>query len=306
MQTPNRITRRRLLASGAGAALGLGLAGVAAAVPGASEARLPVVARSGLLTGATLVPSRVRAVDASGNRYVLGRNAFQLSRQTAAGITQWMVGSAGAATSQFSGIQTVQVDQANNRLLILDTVLRRVVVYSTAGVFQSVLVGSGLAGPTDMVLAGSELYVADGAGHRIVVFNAATGAQLRTWGSFDAQNFNNPRSLAVAPDGQVHVLFTGANLVRVYTGTGTAVTTYSGTGSGPGQQRLARNIAILPNGRRYVSDLARNLVNVFDSGNQPIGVINVRSASRLDSPVDLIAGDDGNLYIAAAPGRRLS
>ena len=97
----------------------------------------------------------------------------------------------------------------------------------------------------DMVVdqATNELYVADGYfNHRVVVFDADTGAFKRTWGAYgkpptdekltyDAktlpQQFNNPvHGLRITNDGQVVVSDRGNNRIQVFRKDGTFVKEY--------------------------------------------------------------------------------
>ena len=100
-----------------------------------------------------------------------------------------------------------------------------------------------LGRPADMIVdpATNELYVADGYGnHRVIVFDAATGAYKRHWGAYGKpptddkitydptkpmpQQFNNPvHCIRMSKDGLIYVCDRGNNRIQVFQKDGTFV-----------------------------------------------------------------------------------
>lgn len=69
----------------------------------------------------------------------------------------------------------------------------------------------------DVDIAANEVYVADGlANHRIIVFDATTGAYKRHWGANGATPFNVPSSVKLSKDGHVYVGDRRNNRIQVF------------------------------------------------------------------------------------------
>ena len=76
----------------------------------------------------------------------------------------------------------------------------------------------------DVDTAANEVYVADGLdNHRIVVFNATTGAYKRHWGANGGTPFNVPSSVKLSKDGHVYVADRRNNRIQVFKKDGTFV-----------------------------------------------------------------------------------
>ena len=76
----------------------------------------------------------------------------------------------------------------------------------------------------DVDAAANEVYVADGlANHRIVVFDATTGAYKRHWVANGAKPFNVPSSVKLSKDGHVYVGDRRNNRIQVFKKDGTFV-----------------------------------------------------------------------------------
>jgi DNA-binding beta-propeller fold protein YncE len=69
----------------------------------------------------------------------------------------------------------------------------------------------------DVDTAANEVYVADGlANHRIVVFDATTGAYKRHWSANGATAFNAPSAVKLSKDGQIYVADRKNNRIQVF------------------------------------------------------------------------------------------
>ena len=103
--------------------------------------------------------------------------------------------------------------------------------FTTAGKFQLQIGHAGkstgdadkenVKQAADMVVFKNELFVADGYGnHRVVVFDAKSGAFKRTWGANGAAAFNIAHAIKVSSDGLVYLADRGNQRVQVFTTTG--------------------------------------------------------------------------------------
>jgi DNA-binding beta-propeller fold protein YncE len=80
---------------------------------------------------------------------------------------------------------------------------------------------TGLNRPAAVDVAGNELYVADGfVNHRVVVFDAATGAYKRQWTGAAGSPFKTVSCVKVANDGTVYVCDRGNDRVEAFDRTG--------------------------------------------------------------------------------------
>lgn len=198
--------------------------------------------------------------------------------------------------------------------------------------------GSGnttfLGQPTDVFVDAKtdEAYIADGyTNHRIIVFDANTGAYKRHWGAFgkppdDApltafnrsgparQQFDTPHCVVVANDGLVYVCDRGNQRIQVFRKDGTFVkdalinaklndgqiggTPWDIAFSNDPQQRL---ILLADGGNHKVHTLLRDSLQV-------VGTFGRRGrwAGQFESPHNLALDSKGNLFVAETlDGRRV-
>jgi DNA-binding beta-propeller fold protein YncE len=186
-----------------------------------------------------------------------------------------------------------------------------------------------LGRPADMVVdpATNELFVADGYfNHRVIVFDAATGAFKRMWGAYGkpptddkltydpkaapAQQFNNPvHGIRLTKDGMVVVSDRGNNRIQVFRKDGTFVKEYQVLKDSP--PGTVGSVMLWP-------DAANSYFVVSDDPNGEFHVIRrsdgveVSTAGRVGTNLgqfmnlhNLAIDSKGNVYAAEVQGKRV-
>ena len=198
--------------------------------------------------------------------------------------------------------------------------------------------GSGsaefLGQPTDIFVdaEANEVYISDGyTNHRVIVFDANTGAHKRLWGAYGnapddsplprfsrdnppPQQFSTPHCVGRAADGLVYVCDRGNQRIQVFDADGTFVTerlieARSGGGQGGGtpwdlafsrdpEQRL---LFVVDGGGHAVHTLSRDSLEVLSSFGR-----RGRWAGQFESPHSLALDSQGNLFVGETlDGRRV-
>jgi regulation of enolase protein 1 (concanavalin A-like superfamily) len=123
------------------------------------------------------------------------------------------------------------------------------------------------SGNTYVLLAEPLVYYGQDPG--VQVYDA-TGKLLTSWGSKGAGNgqFDHPRGIAVAPNGNVYVSDSGNSRIQAFDSSGTFIRAWGSAGTGNGQFQVPSGISIDKSGNVYVADSGNYRIQVFDaSGN---------------------------------------
>jgi uncharacterized protein (TIGR03663 family) len=91
-------------------------------------------------------------------------------------------------------------------------------------------------------------------------------AAIRTWGGEGSEpgQFQDPRGIAVGPEGRVYVADGSNHRVQVFDPEGKFLAQWGSQGSGPGQFQEPWGLAVASNGEVYVADTWNHRVAVFD------------------------------------------
>jgi DNA-binding beta-propeller fold protein YncE len=191
-----------------------------------------------------------------------------------------------------------------------------------------------LGNPTDVYVdpKTDEAYVTDGyINHRVIVFNATTGAYKRLWGAFGhkpddtpmprfdrsappRQQFDTPHCITMSNDGLLYVCDRGNQRIQVFKADGTFVkdalvnAKLSGgvIGGNPWDIAMSRDaqqkyIFLVDGGTHKVHTLLRETLEVVSSFGQ-----RGRWAGEFESPHSIAIDSKGNLYVAETlDGRRV-
>jgi len=199
----------------------------------------------------------------------------------------------------------------NGDLYVCDISARRIMVYDGEGHFLRAIGNpQQLRRPSDVALShdGSRLYVVDTGGvdsqsHQVVVYDSASGEQLRIIGRRGSGpgEFNLPLQLTVGKDDMLYVVDGGNFRVQAFAADGTYAFSFGTIGRLPGQFARPKGIATDREGRLYVVDTAFGNFQIFDSQGRLLMYIGERGQSGLPGKYMLPAGidvdEDGRIYV---------
>lgn len=166
--------------------------------------------------------------------------------------------------AEFNFPRTVHVDSLDRVYVSDDGHIRR---FDTEGNYQTrygkYLYIQGLATNTDA----TELFISRTPNHKITVVNTANDVVLREWGGKGTGpgQFDNPKGMAIGPNGLLYVSDGYNSRVQVFDQDGTYLSEWGSWGQGPGEFRLTGGLAVDAAGRVYVGDLRNDRVQVFDA-----------------------------------------
>ena len=199
----------------------------------------------------------------------------------------------------------------DGRIWIADGDHQRVVVLPPTGAGSEVPLGAALDGSLDITDLdvthdGSELWLVDNDGHRVLAGDLATGS-WRVFGGLGDQwgEVRYPFMIAIHPDGGAVVTDTLNARLQGWSGDGRAERPVGAYGVSPGQLFRPKGVASTGDGRTWVSDATLGVIQVFDHSGRFIDVLREPSGQllRLDQPMGIeIVGD--RLYVVErGPGR---
>jgi DNA-binding beta-propeller fold protein YncE len=180
----------------------------------------------------------------------------------------------GWSTPEFNvdGPSGLTVDRYG-RLLVADTHIYRVLVYSPTGEIL-LQIGDGIQGttpgrfgyPTDVVIdRAGNFYVSEyGENDRIQVFSPE-GKWLRQWGGhgYEPGEFLKPRALAMDENDRLFVADSCNHRIQVFDTSGKLLFSWGKRGSAPGEMSYPYDLAIGPDHCLYVCEYGNHRVQKF-------------------------------------------
>ena len=158
------------------------------------------------------------------------------------------------------------------------------------------------------------IYVADAANHRIQHLTE-NGEVLHVWGSLSpsadapAGTFNEPWSVAVAPDGSVIVADTWNHRIQKFTADGQFLASwgYFGQAEAPEGFWGPRDVKVDAEGRVYVTDTGNKRIVIFDGDGNFITEFGGQGfePGQFDEPMGITLHAAGNVYVADTWNQRL-
>ena len=263
--------------------------------------------------GARLVQPSAVQVGPDTRVYVAdrGTNRIAVFEANGAFVNSW--GGTGSGNGQLSGPSAV-VCTDDGHVVVADRFNNRIQVFTTGGAFVRVLSIPTLQGPSALALNGQDLYVTEPFYKRIRVFNLATGALVREWGTFESGGSTKSRYSAAlgglafdASTGRVYVSDGGTSdppdnraptverVVPTSVPAGAIETTASGFA---GQGGIA-----LSGGNLFVADTAANKVVRVALSDMPTSTLTTFAPRATATPSHLTpkvvaCGPDGSVYVA--------
>ncbi|HPK01819.1 MAG TPA: hypothetical protein PLS90_05130 [Candidatus Sumerlaeota bacterium] len=170
-----------------------------------------------------------------------------------------------AGNGKLQQANNLEFDEQGN-LYVADKKRQAVLVYDARGAFVRAVGRPGEAEPVDMAPAGGLLYVCDIKDHQIEVWDAASGALVRQFGSKGngKGEFYLPSQVALGPDGNLYVTDTGNFRVQKLTPEGEFLATVGGHGTALGNFAWPKGLGLDGDGRLYVADSRFANVQIFD------------------------------------------
>jgi sugar lactone lactonase YvrE len=165
------------------------------------------------------------------------------------------------------------VDPVRGNLLVTDTGRDQVVVLDLDGAYRTAFALPEGGRPSDLVVHGNEVWVADMAGAAVHVYDAGTFALLRSFPGEGAQEGEfetrilRPINLDVSERG-FYLTDMGDFHAKAFTLDGTHRWSVGGVGQIPGSFGRPKGVAVDSAGRMYVVDAAFENVQIFNDEGQ--------------------------------------
>ncbi len=204
----------------------------------------------------------------------------------------------------------LDIDQ-NGNLYVCDASLKQVVVFDRDGKFlRRFGEPENFSRPAGLTVDpnGDRVFVVDTGGvsskmHRVLVFDAATGSQLKTIskrGKEDGE-LNLPRDATIGQNGNLYVVDGGNFRVQEFTPEGDFVSSFGEIGRRSGQFSRPKGIGVDQEGNIYVADTAFGNFQIFNPEGQlllPVGMRNsTPGPARFMLPAGLAVDEDGRVYM---------
>lgn len=195
-------------------------------------------------------------------------------------------------------------------LYVIDGTMKVVKVYSRDGAYLRTLLKEGdIDRPSSVSVDpnGERMYVVDIGGplsqnHRVRVYNAKTGEHLFDIGKRGSGpgEFNLPRDVAIAPNGDIYVSDGGNFRIQVFDHDGKFLRTFGEIGKQLGSFGRPKEIAIDKDGNLYVIDAAFGNFQIFNPEGQLLMFIGERSnlsgPGKFLLPSGIAVDEDGRVY----------
>ncbi len=153
--------------------------------------------------------------------------------------------------------------------------------------------------PEDVAVdsARGRVYVADTGNQRVQVLDRSSGNVLAVW------PVDNPRGIAVGPDGRVYVSDGATHEIRLLTPDGVVDRAWGGYGQDEGFLDTPLGMSIGPQGHVYVADSGNQRIQWFDPEGGFVGMLNLdNTGGPGGTPRDVGVDDSGDLYVATERG----
>lgn len=188
-----------------------------------------------------------------------------------------------------------------DQIAVIDASEGAVVVVGSNGTIERTLGADALVRPlAATALEDGRLAVVDGALHAIITLDHSGRAEVLAGGHANAPiegPLNGPRSIAVAPNGDLHVVDGGGARVVIFAASGREVGSYGSVGDG---LMSPRTITTDARGRSFVADPVAGSVFVFAGGTLRDRWDAPTVDGQRGAPLAARLQADGSLFVALA------
>ena len=179
------------------------------------------------------------------------------------------VGSQGSGQLQFHTLFAIAYSEVNNRVYVCDTVNNRITILNHDLTFHSCFGSKGRdAGQLNMpggisVDSKGAVLVADHLNNRIQIFDASGHYLSSITHTTPEQKLQGPISVAVGPDDWVYVVENYANRISLFDEKYEYIKSFGKKGNKSGEFDDPYAIAVVSDGRVYISDTNNDRIQVF-------------------------------------------
>jgi DNA-binding beta-propeller fold protein YncE len=168
----------------------------------------------------------------------------------------------------------IAVDEDSTRY-VADRKLGRVLVYDAEDRYVTAFGDPQGWAPTDVAIAGDELYVADRLNGQVAVIDKHSGEELRRLGreGIGLAEFLFPTNVTLDDEGNVYVSDTLNYRIQKVDPDGRPLRQFGEVGDGLGQFARPKGIAVDGQGRLYAVDAAFSAVQIFNAEGQLLLVL---------------------------------
>ncbi|MDH5189920.1 MAG: NHL repeat-containing protein [Gammaproteobacteria bacterium] len=252
------------------------------------------------------------ALDKQGRLYVVDSGNHRIAVFSNNGQHLFNVGKHGSAPGEFNGPTGIDVGP-DNRFYVADKNNHRIQVFSQSGELVRVIpITRGKHGitPVDVAVSpdGETLYITGNNNHHLMSYTIK-GKPVHEWGGegVNKGEFRYPATIAVSPQGNIHVVDVLNARVQKFTGDGKFLVQISKWGVLPGQLFRPKGIALDSQQHVYVGDSYMGVIQVFDKESRFIHVLgNKGEPQRFDTPLGMAISRNGHLYVAEMIENKIS
>lgn len=196
-------------------------------------------------------------------------------------------------------------------MYVADPPRREVVVYDPAGNYVR-SVGKGIQNTryVDVAVYGGKIYVLDGKGGLVRVFDRKSGEEIDSFGKSDniKESLAIPTNFALGPDSNLYISTLGHGKIFIFDRDGHLLNSFGRIGDSFGEFSRPRGIAVNSAGWIYVVDAGHGNVQLFNEKNQLLTFFgNTAGPGVLNLPAGIAVTRDNLDYFQqfAAPGFKL-
>ena len=282
------------------------------------------IGHSGTEPGQFWAPSGMTR-DSKGNIWIAVAGGYGISEFGADGSFVRRFGEEGTAAGKTKAPEDLAV--TTGTVYVADTGNNRIDKFSEGGSSLGTLGSEGTGdlqfkSPGGIAIASSgSRWIADTANNRVQELNSkdefveaigfgvtngeakfetcTTACEAGIAGSGNGQ-FNKPRMIAVAPNGDIYVTDSENGRVEVFSSTGAFLSILGKKGTKAGEFTQPVSIAINTNGQVFVGDKGKSVVDEFKENNEYITTIGAKGAGNgeFETITGVLVNPEGQLYVS--------